>query len=83
MVGMLHFWNMTIDTLSCINIVLAIGLCVDYSAHIAHAYIVSEGKFVPQFTLLMWGQTKKKRESKKMCKSRNTYLVVLKGRKIR
>ena len=46
MVGMLHFWDLTIDTLSCINIVLAIGLCVDYSAHIAHAYIVSEGKFV-------------------------------------
>lgn len=43
MVGMLHFWDLTIDTLSCINIVLAIGLCVDYSAHIAHAYIVSEG----------------------------------------
>ena len=44
MVGMLHFWGITIDTISCINIVLAIGLCVDYSAHIAHAYIVEEGK---------------------------------------
>ena len=33
-VGMLHFWGITIDTLSCVNIVLAIGLCVDYSAHI-------------------------------------------------
>jgi len=44
MVGMLHFWGVTVDTLSCINIVLAIGLCVDYSAHIAHAYIVSQGK---------------------------------------
>ena len=44
MVGMLHFWGITVDTLSCINIVLAIGLCVDYSAHIAHAFIVSKGK---------------------------------------
>jgi Niemann-Pick C1 protein len=43
MVGMLHFWGITVDTLSCINIVLAIGLCVDYSAHIAHAFIVSQG----------------------------------------
>ena len=47
MVGMLHFWDITIDILSCINIVLAIGLCVDYSAHIAHAFIVSEGKLFP------------------------------------
>lgn len=43
MVGFLHFWDTTIDTISCINIVLAIGLCVDYSVHIAHAFIVAEG----------------------------------------
>lgn len=41
---MLHFWEITIDTISCINIVLAVGLCVDYSAHIAHAFIVAQGK---------------------------------------
>ena len=46
MVGMLHFWGITVDTLSCINIVLAIGLCVDYSAHIAHAFIVAEGEYL-------------------------------------
>lgn len=43
LVGFLHFWDITIDTLSCVNIVLAVGLCVDYSAHIAHAFIVSSG----------------------------------------
>ncbi len=43
MVGMLHFWGLTVDTISCVNIVLAIGLCVDYSAHIAHAFIVEKG----------------------------------------
>ena len=42
-VGMLHWWSITIDTISCVNIVLAIGLCVDYSAHIAHAFIVAKG----------------------------------------
>merc|ERR1719510_785763 len=42
-VGLLHWWNITIDTISCVNIVLAIGLCVDYSAHIAHAFIVAKG----------------------------------------
>ncbi len=44
--GMIFFWGLTIDTISCINIVLGVGLCVDYSAHIAHAFIVSEGTCV-------------------------------------
>ena len=35
-VGFLHFWNITIDVISCISIVLSIGLCVDYSVHIGH-----------------------------------------------
>ena len=42
-VGFLHIWSITIDIISCINIVLAIGLCVDYSVHIGHAYLVSPG----------------------------------------
>ena len=42
-VGFLHFWDMTIDILSAVNIVLAIGLCVDYAVHIAHAFLTSEG----------------------------------------
>jgi predicted RND superfamily exporter protein len=32
--GGMYFWDLTIDTVSCIDLVLAIGLCVDYSAHI-------------------------------------------------
>ena len=42
-VGLLHFWGITIDILSAVNIVLAIGLCVDYAVHIAHAFLTSEG----------------------------------------
>jgi len=42
-IGFLHFWNITIDIISCINIVLAIGLCVDYSVHVGHAFIVATG----------------------------------------
>ena len=33
--------GLTIDTVSCVNLIIAIGLCVDYSAHIAHGYLVS------------------------------------------
>ena len=45
LVGFLHFWDITIDTLSCVNIVLAVGLCVDYSAHIAHSFMVTQVSF--------------------------------------
>ena len=26
--GFMHFWNLTIDVISCINLVIAVGLCV-------------------------------------------------------
>ena len=42
-VGFLHFWGITIDITSCISIVLSIGLCVDYSVHIGHGYLVATG----------------------------------------
>jgi len=42
-VGFLHFWDVTIDIISCVNIVLAIGLCVDYSVHIGLAFMVAKG----------------------------------------
>jgi len=42
-VGMLHFWGLTIDIITCVTIVLAIGLCVDYSVHIGHAYLIGKG----------------------------------------
>ena len=40
----MHFWGLTIDVISCINLVIAVGLCVDYAAHIAHCYVVSKGE---------------------------------------
>ena len=47
-IGFLHFWGITIDIISCINIVLAIGLCVDYSVHICHAFLVAKVHLVDQ-----------------------------------
>ena len=38
--GYMHFWGLTIDTVSSANLIIAIGLCVDYSAHIAHRYLI-------------------------------------------
>ena len=43
-VGILHLWGITVDVPSCSCIVMSVGLCVDYSAHIAHAFLVSSGR---------------------------------------
>ena len=45
-VGYLYFWDITIDIVSCINIVISVGLCVDYSVHIGHCFVVSSGSRV-------------------------------------
>ena len=41
--GFLHFWGITIDTVSCNFLVIAIGLCVDYSVHITHRFLYEQG----------------------------------------
>ena len=39
--GYMHFWGLTVDTVTTINLILAIGLSVDYSAHIGHGFMAS------------------------------------------
>ncbi len=41
--GFMHFWGLTIDVISCTNLVIAVGLVVDYSAHIVHAFLIQTG----------------------------------------
>ena len=41
--GYMHFWGLTIDVVSSVIIIISIGLCVDYSAHIAHAFLSVQG----------------------------------------
>ncbi|XP_068204511.1 patched domain-containing protein 3-like isoform X1 [Palaemon carinicauda] len=41
--ALMHWWGLTIDTVSCIDLVLAIGLCVDYAAHVGHTFMKKEG----------------------------------------
>jgi len=38
--ALIHFWDLTFNTVVVINIVIAIGLAVDYSAHISHTYLI-------------------------------------------
>ena len=39
----MHFWDLTIDTVTTIILVLAVGLSVDYASHIAHTFMVISG----------------------------------------
>lgn len=39
----MYFWGLTIDLVSSIALVLAVGLCVDFAAHIAYAFMSSHG----------------------------------------
>lgn len=41
--GFMHFWGLTIDTLTSILLILSIGLAVDYSAHIGHMFMMVNG----------------------------------------
>ena len=41
--ALMHLWGLTINTVTCIALVLAIGICVDYAAHITHGFLVSQG----------------------------------------
>ncbi|CAG0922226.1 unnamed protein product, partial [Notodromas monacha] len=36
---LMHVWGLTIDTVSCVAVVIGIGLSVDYAAHVAHAFL--------------------------------------------
>lgn len=39
--GFMTFWDINIDTVSMITIIMSIGFSVDFTAHIAYAYVVS------------------------------------------
>lgn len=41
--ALMHWWGLTIDTVSCIDLVLAVGLCVDYAAHVGHTFMTQKG----------------------------------------
>ena len=39
--GLIHFWGLTINPLVILNIIVAIGISVDYSAHIAYCFLTT------------------------------------------
>jgi len=43
LVGFMHWWDITVSGVSTIYILISVGLAVDYSAHIAHMFVASNG----------------------------------------
>jgi hypothetical protein len=41
--GYMGHWQLDFNSVTAINLVLAVGLAVDYSAHITHSFLVSKG----------------------------------------
>ncbi len=41
--GCMYFWGLFIDNVSTIQTVIAIGLCVDYAAHVGHCFMLKAG----------------------------------------
>ena len=40
--GLVHFWDLTMNSIVTVFLVIGLGLSVDYSAHIAHTYLTVE-----------------------------------------
>jgi len=41
--GCMYYWGLVIDNVSVIQAVIAIGLCVDYAAHVGHCFMLKNG----------------------------------------
>ena len=57
--GLMHFWNVSLHSISMLNLVLAVGFSVDYSSHFAHAFSVSskdtvEGRIIDALSGVGW-----------------------------
>ena len=46
LLGLMYFWGVDLSVISLINLVMAVGFSVDYSAHIAQAFVSSSEKTV-------------------------------------
>jgi predicted RND superfamily exporter protein len=41
--GCMNMWGLAIDSVSVIQLVISVGLCVDYAAHVGHAFMKTPG----------------------------------------
>ena len=44
LLGAMNAWGLTLSSITMIELIMSIGFCVDFSAHVTHAYIACVGK---------------------------------------
>lgn len=44
LVGCMHMWSLTLSSVTMIELIMSVGFCVDFSAHICHAFIAKSGR---------------------------------------
>jgi len=42
-VGFVHFWGVTLNSMTMIQIIMCVGFCIDFSTHICHAFVHADG----------------------------------------
>eukprot|EP00732_Lithocolla_globosa_P001743 Lithocolla_globosa_v1_NODE_944_length_3053_cov_15.868913.p1 type:complete len:955 gc:universal NODE_944_length_3053_cov_15.868913:172-3036(+) len=42
-IGAMYLWGLTFDSITVVNLILAVGLSVDYTAHMAHCFMLQLG----------------------------------------
>lgn len=43
LLGLMHLWSLTLSSVTMIELIMSVGFCVDFSAHICHAFIAKSG----------------------------------------
>ena len=44
MVGLMNVWNLSLSSVTMIELIMSVGFCIDFSAHIVHAFLAGVGK---------------------------------------
>ncbi len=42
-VGTMYYWGLTLETQTCVLLIICVGLSIDYSAHVGHKYLTTPG----------------------------------------
>ncbi|CAF1079823.1 unnamed protein product [Didymodactylos carnosus] len=43
LIAILHYWNMTISSVTMVELIMSIGFCADFCVHIVYAFLTSKG----------------------------------------
>jgi len=41
--GFVHFWGLTLNSMTMIQIIMCVGFCIDFSTHLCHAFVQADG----------------------------------------